>query len=148
MGSLTLPVSGAVYVDAQAVIYSVERHPVYAPLLRPLWTAASTSSTQVVASELLLLETLVAPYKNNDVALADDYERLFTMPGIRLVEISRDILRDAARLRSTTTSLRTPDAIHAATARHVGCTLFVTNDKGFRRVPALPVVILDDIVGP
>jgi hypothetical protein len=37
MGSLTLPPSGPVYADAQTFIYSVEKHPTYGPLLRPLW---------------------------------------------------------------------------------------------------------------
>ena len=141
MGSLTLPATGAVYVDAQAVIYSVERHPVYAPVLRPLWAGAEARAVEVLSSDLLVLETLVAPYKNKDAALAAD-------PGIRLVEISREILRDAARLRSSIATLRTPDAIHAATARRVACALFVTNDSVFRRVPGLPVIMLDDIVGP
>lgn len=35
MGSLTLPAGGAVYVDAMAVIYTVERFPDYWPLLEP-----------------------------------------------------------------------------------------------------------------
>ncbi len=55
------------------------------------------------------------------------------------------ILREAARLRAIT-KLRTPDAIHAATALQIGCALFVTNDKGFKNVPSLPHVILDDLI--
>ena len=39
MGSLTLPPSGPVYADTHIFIYSVEKHPLYAPLLRPLWSA-------------------------------------------------------------------------------------------------------------
>ena len=53
----------------------------------------------------------------------------------------------AARLRATT-KLRTLGAIQAATAILAGCTLFVTNDFGFRAVPGLPVVILDDLLKP
>lgn len=37
VGSLSLPGSGLVYVDSQILIYTVERHPVYEPLLAPLW---------------------------------------------------------------------------------------------------------------
>ena len=44
MGSLTLPPSGPVYADTQIFIYSVEKHPLYAPLLRPLWSAAATGA--------------------------------------------------------------------------------------------------------
>jgi predicted nucleic acid-binding protein len=66
---------------------------------------------------------------------------------MRLLPITQHILRDAARLRATT-KLRTPDALHAATARQAGCVLFVTNDVGFRGVASLPLVLLDDLLTP
>jgi predicted nucleic acid-binding protein len=53
-----------------------------------------------------------------------------------------------ADLRATLNSLRTPDAIHAATARSCHSTLVITNDFAFRQIPGLPVVILDDLLGP
>lgn len=62
MGSLTIPLAGLVlYFDANAVIYSVERHPVYWPLLQPLWQAAKGKSIEIVSSDLTLMETLVGP---------------------------------------------------------------------------------------
>jgi hypothetical protein len=36
MGSLTLPSAGAVYLDTDAIIYSVEKIDPYATLLQPL----------------------------------------------------------------------------------------------------------------
>jgi predicted nucleic acid-binding protein len=69
-------------------------------------------------------------------------------PGIRLVPITASILRAAAKLRASLISLRSPDAIHAASADSCGCTLLHTNDKIFRRIPGLPVIILDDVLGP
>ena len=44
------------------------------------------------------------------------------------------------------TGLKTPDALHAATAIRAECTLFITNDNDFRRVRDLPVVVLDDFL--
>jgi predicted nucleic acid-binding protein len=44
---------------------------------------------------------------------------------MRLLPITRPILLEAARLRAAT-KLKTPDAIHAATAMDAGCALFVT----------------------
>ena len=55
-------------------------------------------------------------------------------------------LREAARLRATIPGLKTPDVIHAATALLNGCALFVSNDTGFRRIPGLPLVLLDDVL--
>jgi predicted nucleic acid-binding protein len=148
MGSLSLPAFGPVYADTQVFIYSVEKHPIYAPLLRPLWQAVASGNLEVVSSELTLLEALVGPLKKGDSALGADYESAFVSPGVRLLSITPAVLREGARLRATLSKLRTPDAIHAATASSVGCTLVLTNDDAFRRIPHLPVLILDDLVGP
>jgi predicted nucleic acid-binding protein len=148
MGPLTLPPSGTVYADAQVFIYTVERHPAYEPVLRPLWESVARGDHEVVSSELTLLETLVGPLKRVDVTLEADYERFFVCKGVRPTPNTPSILRAAARLRAATVSLRTPDAIHAATARSCGCTLVLTNDAGFRRIRDLPIVLLDDLREP
>src|SRR5438874_2734840 len=129
MGTLTLPPAGLVYLDTNPVIYSVEKHPVYWPLLLPLWQAAKAKTIEIVSSDLTLMETLVGPLKAGDTALAGAYEQLFQQAQTRLLPLTHSILRDAAQLRATT-RLKTPDALHAATARQAGCVLFITNDAG------------------
>lgn len=147
MGSLNLPLSSTVHVEAPAVIYAVEPHPLYAPLLRPLWQAVQAQSLQVISSELTLLESQVHPLRNRDTALQAAYERLLlSTPGVKLLPLTQEVLREAAHLRAATHGLRTPDALHAASALGAGCALFLTNDAGFRRVPGLPTVILDDVL--
>jgi predicted nucleic acid-binding protein len=147
MGSLTIPLAGLVYFDANAVIYSVEKHLVYWPLLQPLWQAAKGKSIEIVSSDLTLMETLVGPLKIGDTALAAAFEQLFQQAQTRLLPITQSILCEAARLRATT-KLKTPDALHAATAQQAGCVLFVTNDASFRSIAHLPAVILDDLRTP
>jgi len=147
VGALIVPSSGLVYLDANAIIYSVEKHPAYWPLLQPLWQAAQGRSIEIVSSDLVLMETLIGPLKSGDTVLANDYEQLFQQPQTRLLPITQSILREAARLRART-KLRTPDALHAATSQHAACTLFVTNDVGFRGIANLPVVILADLLTP
>src|SRR5947208_8754294 len=94
LGSLMPPSSGMVYVDANAVIYSVEKHPLYGPLLLPLWQAAQAKTIEVVSSELVLLEVLIGPLRNGDVALANAYEQLFHQPQTRLLPITLPILKE------------------------------------------------------
>ena len=144
---ITIPAFGLIYLDANSIIYSVERHPIYWPIIEPLWLAAKGKTIEMVSSDLALMETLVGPLKSGDAGLAQAYETLFQQAQTRLLPITQSILRDGAQLRATT-QLRTPDAIHAATAKQIGCSLFVTNDGGFRAVPGLPVVILDDLRTP
>ncbi len=76
--------------------------------------------------------------------LVNTYEQLLLSSSIQLISISQRILRQAAQLRAIT-SLKTPDAIHAATALSQNCSVFLTNDRGFRDVLDLPIVILKDV---
>lgn len=146
MGRLSVPASGLVYVDAQIAIYTVDVHPLYAPACRPLWDAVKAGTVTAVSSELTLMETLVGPLRNGDATHALLREALWQQANMRLLPITQDVLREAARLRAMHTGLKAPDAIHAATALHCGCVLFLTNDLGFRSVAGLPLAILDDVI--
>ena len=78
MGTLILPASAVVYLEVAPIIYSVERHADYFALMQPVWLALQNKQITVVTSELTLLETLVAPLKNNNAALVAAYENSLT----------------------------------------------------------------------
>ena len=144
MGALRLPGSGSVCIDANVVIYSVEKIEPYFTLLVPLWQSAQAGQIAVLGSELLLLETLVKPLRVADTAVESAFRSLLQASNeLRLLPITASILEEAARLRAGL-NLTAPDAIHAATALSAGCDLFLTNDATFRRVPGLTVAILDE----
>ena len=147
MGSLALPASGSLYLDTSIIIYSVETHATYWAALGSVWEEAKSGRLVIVSRELAVLETLVAPLANSDTRLVTAYERLFQASELRLLPITRAILREAARLRARVSSLRTPDAVHAATALVAGCAMFLTNDADFRRIGGLPCAVLRDIIG-
>ena len=92
-----------------------------------------------------MLETLVKPLRDNNQPLVDDYEKLLGATSISMQPITANILRAAARIRAAT-SIKTPDAIHAATALSSGCAQFITNDADYRKIASLPVVVLKDLV--
>ena len=69
MGSLTLPSSGPIYLDANGFIYSVERIEPYRALLEPMWRLAPVGQFEIVSSELVLLETLVKPLRERDMVM-------------------------------------------------------------------------------
>ena len=144
MGRLDLKDGAIVYVDTAPIIYSVERHPKYIDLLQPLWTKVNNNEISLFSSELLWLEILVKPLKANNQSIIDFYTELLTS-SIQLAPVDESILRSAAQPRSTT-KLKTPDAIHAATAISCGCTIFLTNDRGFQNISRLPVVVLDQVI--
>ena len=146
MGRLILPSSGSVYLDTNAVIYSVEKIDPYWTVLQPLWQAAQQGQFVVLSSELVLLETLVKPLKEADIVLETTFRQLLlASKEVQLIPISLSILEKAAHLRATT-GLKSPDAIHAATALSSGSTIFITNEKTFNRVSDLTVVVLHEVI--
>jgi predicted nucleic acid-binding protein len=141
-----LPASGNVYLDANGFIYSIERIDPYRSVLDTLWQTISTRQITVVTSELTLLEVLVKPLKVGDATTATLFRTVLQhIPEVRMLPITQPILEEAAKLRATL-GLRTPDAIHVATALVHSCALMVTNDRAFRRIPDLPLAVLNELV--
>ena len=92
-----------------------------------------------------MIEALVKPLRDGNTEIESQYRELFASNAMRLLDASYQVFADAARLRAET-ALKTPDALHAATALRAGCALFITNDTDFRRVQGLPIVVLDDLL--
>jgi len=141
MGSLNLPEEGLIFLDTSPIIYAVEKIKPYAELLQPLWQLAVSRKIQLIGSELLILETLVKPFESGDQELIAAFRNLLTSKEMLLLPITSEILESAAQLRANY-GLKTPDAIHAATAQLAQCDLFITNDKSFQRIPNLSSTLL------
>ena len=145
MEGLNLPATGFIYLDAAAFIYSVERIEPYRTLLDPVWRQARSGQFTVVSSELVILETLVKPLRDGNRTLEGLFRSLLGSNEVRLIPTTRSLWEHAAAIRATT-RLKTPDSLHAASAIHAECNLFITNDSDFRRVPDLPVAVLKDFI--
>ena len=147
MASVASALSGhkLIALDTAVWIYHFEGSDAYGPAADRVLEAVSTGRVTAVASELVLLELLVAPLKKGMQDAADEIElTLQHFPHLRLVPATRDILLRAAEIRAAY-GLRTPDAIMLATAVESGATLAVTNDDAWRKVRGLEVAILSDL---
>ncbi len=145
MGRLREVLQGKkVYLDANVFIYTLEGVEPWANLLTDVFSGLTTGEFSAVTSSLSLSECLVLPFKqkNKDLVLA---YREALLPSRYLTAPSIDdmILISAANIRAQT-GLKLPDAIHTATALTQGCTAFLTNDAGFRRVSDIPLFLLSD----
>lgn len=145
MGQLSFPLGARVYLDTSPIIYSVEKHADYWQILISLWQSLKAGEIEAVTSELTLLETLVQPIRQNNQVLISAYETLLIKTEIELSPITLDILRDSANLRAAE-NLKTPDAIHSATATAANCQYLLTNDAAFKRVQNMSVVILSELL--
>ena len=146
MGPLILPTGGLVYVDANAIIYSVERVEPYHGLLAPMWESARAGRFTLASSEIVALETLIKPLRDGNTRLEMLFRSILVAAEMNLIPATLATWEDAARIRAAT-RLATSDALHAATALRAGCALFITNDTDFRRVRGLPAVVLRDLLG-
>ncbi len=139
---------GPVAIDTVVFVYFIEEHPRYLPLLVELFGAVDSGAITAVTSTVTLLEVLVVPYRQGNLALGERYEALLGRSrGLRLLELGRPLLRAAAQLRAAHRGLRTPDALQLAAGLAARATAFVTNDRDLPSVPGLPIVKLDDHLG-
>jgi predicted nucleic acid-binding protein len=145
MGQLNLPIGSKVYIDTPVLIYTLENHQDYYPLLKQLWAKFENNQVSITSSELIITEALVSPLRSENMVSIANYEQIIFHAGINLIPIDRSILLAATKLR-VKYKLKTPDAIHAATALSIGCNRFITNDKGFRNIAGLPTLILSEVL--
>jgi uncharacterized protein len=138
-----LPEGSILGLDTVTLIYFLERHPTWFSLVRELFQAIENNRFSAVISSLVFAELLVPAYRADKPDEAARLQHILShFPNLEIVSLSPSIAAEAARLRARY-ALRTPDAIHLATAIDRGAEGFITNDKDLRRLQAeLPVWIL------
>jgi predicted nucleic acid-binding protein len=122
-------------LDTNVFIYAFERHAQYGePALR-LFEAAEQGCCRLLTSALTLTEVLVVPLRAGRGDLVTAYRDLFAhFPRLEVVTIDDAIADAAAHLRARH-GLRTPDALHLASAQVAGATAFVSEDARLKIGP-------------
>lgn len=135
-------------LDTAPLIFYIEEHPVYLPIVDPLFRAAADGRLMLVTSMITLIEVLTHPMRHGHDALAEQYRNiLLAARGLRIEPVSAVVAEQAASLRATH-GLRTPDAVQVATALCAGAGVFVTNDARLSELPELQVIVLDRLRSP
>lgn len=133
------------YIDTAPFIYFLESNPLFVDSARNLFTYFRTHDSNITTSVVTLTEVLVKPLASANTELEYRYRVLLERTSkVMLVAVSRDIADKAAHLRAQY-GIRTPDALHLATALHMGCQVFITNDEMLKRVTDLQVITLRDV---
>jgi predicted nucleic acid-binding protein len=132
-------------VEASPFIYYVEDHPVYGERLDAIFAIIEARNIEICTSAITLTETLMKPVQLRDTKLQLEYRDLLrNTEYISLISVTPVIAEKAATLRATY-NLRTPDALHIATALLANCDAFLTNDRALKRVNEIRVILLDDL---
>jgi predicted nucleic acid-binding protein len=131
--------------DTAPLVYFMENNPTYIVRMRSIMKQVASGHPVGTASFLVLAEVLVQPIRTNNKALVQQYESVLVKSSdFQLVPIGEAVSRKAAELRATY-NLKTPDALHVASAITSGCDSFLTNDTGIKRVTEITVLILDEL---
>ena len=134
LSPIDLPRGKTAALDTVALVYFLERHPVHHRTASRVLKRIEEGVISGVISSLVFAELLVPAYRAGDTSRAGTVLRLLTsFPNLKVFDITPQISAEAARLRAQY-SLRTPDAIHAATALAAGADLFVTNDRDLQKI--------------
>lgn len=135
------------YFDSNVFIYALEspdrdlrkRH-------QHLFHMLAAKRFDVCTSLVTRAEVLVRPLRMNQVELADRYRALLSgADAVSVVGLNIDVMDRAAGLRADYPALKLPDALHIATAMHVGCDALVSNDLRLRVVAnRIPILLPED----
>jgi predicted nucleic acid-binding protein len=143
--SETIEHAESVFLDTAPIIYFIEAHPIYGPLVKQLVSAFSEGLITAHSSVITLAEVLPAPLRAKNKKLAGLFaDFLKHGKNLDMVPISAEIAEAAGRLRARHPALKAFDAMQLAAALHVKAKLFVTNDKKLKNVREIHVLVLED----
>ena len=126
MGQITRGAS--VYLDANILIRMTEGTQEERAAVGQTLSKYVEARVVFVTSELSFTEVLVHPLRQKNDEQMERYERLLT-EFVTPSPVSCEVLLTAAKLRAETPALRTPDAIHVATALLGKASVFLTLTK-------------------
>lgn len=112
-----------IFLDTCLVIYAFESHPLHGERVRA--AMASVPPDSLAISPLVRLECLVGPMRSANLDLQRHYEEGLTC--LHLLDMPPPVYDIAAELRARF-GLRTPDALHLATAQFHRCESLWTHD--------------------
>lgn len=129
-----------VYFDANIFIYLVEGFAEMAEKIDEISDGILHGESTIFTSELTLCEVLVTPFRNGDGALVAQYRQLIETSGAFVIlPTARETYVRASQLRAQL-GLKTPDAIHLATALEGNCDAFVTNDRPLKAPEGIEMI--------
>ncbi len=131
-------------LDSNIFIYHFDDNPEFGFLAKELLKSIESGKISATTSELTLTEVLGFPGLTDKQAGIIKSE--MTKSGVRFIKITREILLLASTLRRKY-NMRTPDAIHIATAIETNAQYFVSSDHKLLRykIPGVKLLTLTKV---
>ena len=134
MTPAVIPSGSTILLDSMTVIYFLEQHEQYGELARQVFQRIESGDLRGLMTSLVFAELLVPLYRSKKAETVRQFvDVLSNYRHLTILEVSTEISMEAARLRARY-GLRTPDAIHGATALLGQADGILTNDKNFNHL--------------
>lgn len=131
-------------LDTAPIIYYIEEHPTYLPILAPTFAQVDAGSLTTDTSTITVAEVSVMPLRQSRPVLQIQYlDLLLHSVNFATVPIDADIAQTGASLRANH-NIRLPDALQIAAAMLAGADAFLTNDHVLKRITAIKIIVLSE----
>lgn len=136
-----------ILLDSSCFIYHIEENPVYIALTEVIFEQMLPENRfKAICSTLLLTEILTRPMAEKRQDLVLTYKSIIvSFPNLMLKPFDETVAQTAAYFRAEY-NLKTPDAIHIATAHQTGAEAIICNDTAWKKVKEIPVIILSEFI--
>jgi predicted nucleic acid-binding protein len=137
-----------IFLDTAPIIYFIEAHHEFGPLVKQVVELMNASRIQAFTSVLTLSEVLPKPVETGNAELAEKFKTyLKNGPNLTLLPIGETIGETAGDLRGKYPYLKTVDAVQIAAALDAGAEAFLTNDKKLSKIMEVKILVLKDYLG-
>lgn len=134
-----------IFLDTAPVIYFIEAHPQFGPLVRQVIELMNGNRIQAVTSVLTLSEVLPKLVETGNDELAEKFKTyLKNGSNLTLLPITEIIGESAGVLRGKYPNLKTVDALQIATALDAESDAFLTNDRKLSGIKEIKIIVLKD----
>ena len=142
---LDLKAGDIIFLDTAPFIYFFKQHPDYFPAIEMLFDRLYETDAQVITSIITYIELTTLPARRGKAQLVRKYRDFLTnSENISLFPLDLSIADQAVELRAQH-HFKTPDAIQLGTAVACGADYIITNEKEWRRVEEIQVVMVGDL---
>lgn len=133
------------FIDSAPVIYYIEKHPDFYPILAPIFEQIEMGRLIAVTSPITLAECLVLPIKQKKLEIVEAFMDIIGGGHFStFVPFQKEIARRAAEIRAKY-NLSLVDAFQIAAAIESDCDAFLTNDKELEKIMEIKIIIVGDL---
>jgi predicted nucleic acid-binding protein len=134
-----------IFLDTAPLVYFLEKDARYWDIVSPIFQQIDGGSLMAVTSPVTLAECLVLPYRQKNLALAQDFiDCVVNGDNTLFLPITEEMACKAAELRASY-NLSLSDAFQVAACLVTGCDAFLTNDRVLKRVKEVNVLLLEEM---